>query len=113
MACHHSNPAGYVFCSSCGQALDYQQCRCGFICAADALYCGRCGHSLTATETTGDDTAAVSAVEHRYDLDLLMQLAGIHHREQKSNVNEATGIKADQDGIKQMPAAIKKADANA
>jgi hypothetical protein len=82
MACHHSNPAGYVFCSACGQPLEYRQCRCGFICAADALYCGRCGHSLMTVES--DTETTISAVEHRYDLDLLMQLAGIQHSDKKS-----------------------------
>lgn len=71
MACNHSNPIGYLFCSSCGHALEHQNCVCGFVCAIDALYCGRCGRALSSNEPIA------SAVEQRYDLELAMRLAGI------------------------------------
>ena len=75
MPCNHQNPIGYLFCATCGQSLDHTTCLCGFVCAAEALYCGRCGHSLTVA--TVDDLMPVSAIEHRYDLDTLAQLAGV------------------------------------
>jgi|GEM_PF-1639390 len=106
MACHHSNPAGYVFCSACGQPLEYQQCRCGFICAADALYCGRCGHSLSTVETNIDTT--VSAVEHRYDLDLLMQLANIRRDDKKPQIKEAKVVKVNPDDVEKVSSALQK-----
>ena len=76
MTCHHPNPAGYVFCSTCGQTLNHQRCRCGFVYAEDAFYCGRCGHSLITVEAD-DKLIAASAVTHRYDLDLLVKCASV------------------------------------
>lgn len=74
MTCQHSNPVGYIFCSACGQTLEHRQCRCGFVCAKEALYCGRCGHSLVIKDEL---LTTASAVEHRYDLDLLVKLANV------------------------------------
>ena len=105
MACQHLNPVGYLFCSACGQPLDHQRCLCGFVCAADALYCGRCGHSLT-TITTENEANATSALEHRYDLDMLVQLAGVAHK--KSKVNGTHIVDIHQNDIKPLFAAMQK-----
>ena len=74
MVCQHTNPVGYLFCSTCGQPLAHQRCSCGFVCAGDALYCGRCGHSLALNEA---DSFVTNTAERRYDLDLLVKLAGV------------------------------------
>jgi hypothetical protein len=39
----------------------------------DAFYCGRCGNSLE----INNELTAVSAVAHRYDLDLLVKCASV------------------------------------
>lgn len=88
MTCQHSNSPGYVFCSACGQLLEHQRCRCGFVCANDALYCGRCGYSLIDMD---DHLPVISAVEHRYDLDLLVKLANVTPADKKAKINESTG----------------------
>ncbi len=87
MTCQHPNPAGYIFCNACGQALNHQRCRCGFVCTAEALYCGRCGHSLA----MDNELTAVSTVEHRYDLDCLVKLAGMS-TDKKAKIVEWKGL---------------------
>lgn len=81
MSCSHANPAGYLFCGSCGEALNPVLCRCGFVVAAKDIFCGRCGTCLAAA---GGGRAVVDA-EHRYDLDLLAQQA-----EQENQFTETT-----------------------
>lgn len=80
MTCQHTNPVGYLFCSTCGASLEYQRCWCGFVCAKEALYCGRCGHSLTMVNSD-TDSSITNALERRYDLDLLVKLARIGRKE--------------------------------
>lgn len=106
MACQHSNPVGYLFCSSCGQPLEHQRCLCGFVCAADALYCGRCGHSLNFNDDIDEAVPPVSAVEHRYDLDMLVQLAGVNHK--KPKFDDIKAVKIDPKDVRQMWFAMKK-----
>lgn len=69
MSCHHSNPAGYIFCGQCGTALNAVVCRCGFVTASGEVYCGRCGAGLT-LQIASENHAAI---EHRFDLEFLMQ----------------------------------------
>jgi hypothetical protein len=106
MACNHPNPIGYLFCSSCGQALENQRCVCGFVCAVDAFYCGRCGRSLT--QQTKENEQPASAVKRRYDLELAMQLAGITP---KKSENEKKAIEAVQENIKPTLTVLKKVGA--
>lgn len=71
MNCKHSNPAGYLFCGKCGEALKPALCRCGFVLAADDVFCGRCGTFLE----TSEGNRAFMDVDHRYDLERLVQQA--------------------------------------
>lgn len=87
MACNHPNPTGYLFCSSCGQALENKRCVCGFVCANDALYCGRCGRSLTLQNA--ENTSPASSQKRLYDLDVAMQLAGITVKKPKKTGEES------------------------
>lgn len=73
MNCGHPNPAGYLFCGRCGEALDPVRCRCGFVVAAGDLFCGRCGRDLAAAES--EDHPVVVAADDRLDLELLMELS--------------------------------------
>lgn len=73
MSCNHTNPAGYIFCGSCGEALDPVRCRCGFVAAAGDVFCGRCGASLTVAVTQGGQGA--TDADHRLDLEHLVQQA--------------------------------------
>lgn len=106
MACNHPNPIGYLFCSSCGQALENQRCACGFVCAVDALYCGRCGRSLT--QQTKENAPPTSAIKQRYDLELAMQLAGITPK--KSEIKKEA-IDVSQETIKPTLTVLKKVGA--
>ena len=106
MACNHPNPIGYLFCSSCGQALENQRCVCGFVCAVDALYCGRCGCALT--QQIKENESPASAVKRRYDLELAMQLAGITPK--KSEIKKET-IDVSQETIKPTLTVLKKVGA--
>lgn len=72
MSCSHTNPAGYLFCGQCGEALDPARCRCGFAAATGDSFCGRCGASLAAGEMRG---GRVVDVDHRIDLAHLAQQA--------------------------------------
>ncbi|MDD5227307.1 MAG: zinc ribbon domain-containing protein [Methylococcales bacterium] len=106
MTCQHPNPVGYVFCSTCGQSLEHQRCRCGFVCAGDALYCGRCGHLLSMVETD-DELTVASAVEHRYNLDLLVKLANALHTNKRVKIDVSKVVKVDSDNIKPMLESMK------
>lgn len=80
MSCNHINPSGYLFCGSCGEALNPALCRCGFVAAAGDIFCGRCGISLAAA-----GGKAVIDADHRYDLEHLAQQA-----EQENTFTETT-----------------------
>lgn len=73
MSCNHVNPAGYVFCGTCGGALDHARCRCGFVAGAGDVFCGRCGANL-AEVAAGVGLGAVNA-DHRLDIERLMKQA--------------------------------------
>lgn len=72
MSCNHNNPAGYLFCGHCGEALDPVRCRCGFAAAAGDSFCGRCGATLAAGEMRGGQ---VVDADRRIDLVHLAQQA--------------------------------------
>lgn len=102
MSCKHTNPAGYLFCGSCGKALDPLLCRCGFVAAAGDAYCGRCGINLTAeaSPVTKDSVDA----DHRFDLEFLVQQAA-----QENKFLETTHkARVTQDDIRKLLATRRK-----
>jgi len=96
VSCIHGNPPGYLFCGTCGEALDPPRCRCGFTAAAGETYCGRCG-SILGLESERKPTAKPDA-EHRFDIEDLAQQA------EKENKYLETTHKArvTQDDIRKM-----------
>jgi len=75
--CGHPNAPGHAFCTTCGQPLLVQRCRCGFACGADDQFCGRCGTSLakaTAKETEAGPTQRQGRYSLRHFLDLQPQV---------------------------------------
>lgn len=77
MSCNHANPPGYLFCGSCGEALEPTRCRCGFVTAAGDEFCGRCGASLTVEAAKGVGGAADA--DRRFDLENLVEQAAQEH----------------------------------
>lgn len=76
MTCKHSNPAGYVFCASCGEPLAHVRCRCGFVCAVNDLYCGQCGNRLAEARPLSDKSAVAGVdADNRFDLERMVVLA--------------------------------------
>ncbi|MDO8811772.1 MAG: zinc ribbon domain-containing protein [Gallionella sp.] len=79
MNCNHINPPGYIFCGTCGEALEHVRCRCGFVAhpineaSAGDVFCGRCGISLA--EVAVEDGRSAADTDHRFDLEHLMQQA--------------------------------------
>jgi hypothetical protein len=78
MSCNHPNPPGYLFCGSCGEALEPTRCRCGFVAAAGDVFCGRCGVSLTVDAAKGLGGAA--DVDRRFDLEYVVEQAAQEHK---------------------------------
>ncbi len=104
MSCGHRNPPGYVFCGTCGAAVEHRRCRCGFVGARDDRFCGRCGADLEEhLELQDGPTPTTSA--GRYDLARIIQRA-----EQDGGVGKDPGAKVDQDDIRRMLDAMKKAN---
>jgi len=96
MSCHHTNPAGYVFCGTCGDKLAHSRCRCGFVAAAGAVFCGRCGTRLNET-AAGDNRLAVDA-DHRFDLEQLAQQAA----QEKQFLETTHKVRVTQDDIRKL-----------
>lgn len=102
MSCTHTNPPGYLFCGSCGEALNPILCRCGFVTASGDAYCGRCGTSLTA-ETSPVAKGSADA-DHRFDLEFLVQQAA-----QENKFLESTHkARVTQDDIRKLLATRRK-----
>ena len=102
MSCNHANPAGYLFCASCGEPLDPVRCRCGFVAAAGAAFCGRCGASL-AEEDQREANPTVDA-EQRFDLEYLARQAA-----QDNKFLETTHkVRVTQDDIRKLLSARRK-----
>lgn len=78
MSCNHPNPAGYLFCGHCGERLDSVCCRCGFVAAIGDAFCGRCGLSLTVEPE--QELKGTTDIDHRFDLDYLVQQAAQEHK---------------------------------
>jgi hypothetical protein len=76
MNCKHSNPAGYIFCGTCGAPVSHVRCRCGFVGGVNDVFCGRCSASLA--EAAGGQAAdgrAILDADHRFDLERLVEQA--------------------------------------
>jgi hypothetical protein len=95
MSCNHANPAGYRFCSHCGEALNPVRCRCGFVAAAGEAFCGRCGANLLALATGSEGS---TAVDHRYDLLYLGQQA----TQEKQFLESTEKVRVTQDDIRKL-----------
>ena len=96
MTCTHPNPAGYLFCSTCGEKLDPLRCRCDFVAAAGDVFCGRCGTNL-AELATGKGEGAITA-DHRYDLLRLTQQAA----QEKQFLESTEKVRVTQDDIRKL-----------
>lgn len=96
MTCKHVNPAGYVFCATCGGALEPARCRCGFVVAAGDVFCGRCGANL-AESAAGAGKGSANA-DHRFDLEFLAQQAA-QERQFLESTNKA---RVTQDDIRKL-----------
>jgi len=96
MNCNHGNPAGYVFCGTCGVALTPVRCRCGFVAGTGDLFCGRCGTNLAKTATA--DGQVVIDAEHRFDLERLAQQAA----QEKHFLESTHKVRVTQDDIRKL-----------
>jgi hypothetical protein len=96
MNCNHSNPAGYVFCGTCGAALEHVRCRCGFVAAAGELFCGQCGMNLLEQATAANRGAVY--VDQRLDLDHLAQQAA----QEKKFLESSDKARVTQDDIRKL-----------
>lgn len=96
MNCNHTNPAGYAFCGTCGCALEYVRCRCGFIAGTGEIFCGRCGAALT--EVASGNDRGVADVDHRFDLELLAQQAA----KEKQYLESTHKARVTQDDIRKL-----------
>lgn len=96
MTCKHSNPAGYIFCATCGGALETVRCRCGFVAATGDIFCGRCGANFA--EIAAGDGGVVANADHRFDLEFLAAQAA-----QESQFLESTDkARVTQDDIRKL-----------
>ncbi|HEX5363469.1 MAG TPA: zinc ribbon domain-containing protein [Gallionella sp.] len=96
MKCNHTNPAGYVFCGTCGAALEYARCRCGFVTGVGELFCGQCGINLI-EQAAGSGRAGVF-VDQRFDLDHLAQQAA----QEKQFLGSTDKARVTQDDIRKL-----------
>ena len=102
MSCNHINPAGYVYCGTCGSALESVRCRCGFVAAATDAFCGRCGNSL-AERAAGDGRVGVDA-DQRFDLERMVQQAA----QEKQFLESTDKARVTQDDIRKLIAKRRK-----
>lgn len=101
VSCGHSNPPGYQFCGSCGEALHPVHCRCGFAAAASDLFCGRCGASLA---EVADGNERNADADHRFDLEHLAQQAA----QEKQFLESTDKVRVTQDDIRKLLASRRK-----
>ena len=102
MSCEHVNPAGYLFCGTCAEALDPARCRCGFVAAKGDVFCGRCGASLT--EPAAGNIRTAMASDHRFNLELLAQQAD----QEKMFLESTHKVRVTQDDIRKLLSTRKK-----
>lgn len=96
MNCNHINPAGYVFCGTCGGALECIRCRCGFVTGAGDVYCGRCGANLDVVAAGG--SLLVVDADNRLDLERLAQQAA----QEKQFLETTNKARVTQDDIRKL-----------
>jgi hypothetical protein len=101
VSCSHSNPAGYQFCGSCGEALNPVHCRCGFSAAANDIFCGRCGASLL---ELANGNAQDAVADHRFNLEHLAQQAA----QEKQFLESTDKVRVTQDDIRKLLASRRK-----
>lgn len=102
MSCNHTNPAGYVFCGTCGHALEHNRCRCGFVSKAGDIFCGRCGTNLA--EVDAGDGRSIADADHRFDLERLVQ----HAAQEKQFLDSTHKAHVTQDDIRKLLTKRKK-----
>jgi len=96
MTCNHINPPGYVFCGTCGGALEHARCHCGFVAGTGDVFCGRCGTGLLEIAAGGGQTAVDA--DHRFDLERLAQLAA----QEKQFLESTNKARVTQDDIRKL-----------
>lgn len=96
MNCNHINPAGYVFCGTCGGPLEPARCRCGFVAGRGDIFCGRCGTNL-AEVAAGEGRGAIDA-DHRLDLERLALQAA----QEKQLLESTDKARVTQDDIRKL-----------
>lgn len=96
MSCNHANPVGYVFCGTCGAALEHVRCRCGFVAVAGELFCGRCGSNLI--EQAAAEGRNAVYVDQRFDLDHLALQAA----QEKQFLESSDKARVTQDDIRKL-----------
>lgn len=96
VSCKHPNPAGYLFCSTCGEKLNPVRCRCDFVAATGDVFCGRCGANL-AEVATGNAEGAIIA-DRRFDLVHLAQQAA----QEKQFLESSDKARVTQDDIRKL-----------
>lgn len=100
MNCNHTNPAGYAFCGTCGGALEYVRCRCGFVAGSGDIFCGRCGANLAgvaAMDAAREGGGAADAY-HRFDLERLALQAA----QEKQFLESTDKARVTQDDIRKL-----------
>jgi hypothetical protein len=100
MTCNHVNPAGYLFCGSCGEKLHTLHCRCGFVAATGDVFCGRCGISLTEEHALRGATDT----DQRFDLAYLVQQAN----QENKYIESTHKARVTQDDIRKLLATRRK-----
>lgn len=96
MSCNHINPAGYIFCGTCGSQLEYIRCRCGFVVGTADVFCGRCGANLA--DMAAGSGRPVADADHRFDLERVAQQAA-----QEEQFLESTHkVRVTQDDIRKL-----------
>lgn len=96
MSCNHSNPAGYVFCGTCGGALEKVRCSCGFVTGMGNVFCGNCGKNLL--EVAAVDGQAAVDNDHRFDLERLALQAA----QEKQFLESTHKARVTQDDIRKL-----------
>ena len=103
MACQHNNPPGYAFCGTCGEGLQPQRCRCGFINPSSHAFCGNCGFELAQLDADLSSSAADDVPVGKYNLAELVALASGATVSARSETK-----KVSQDDIAGIIASMKK-----
>ncbi len=89
MSCQHTNPAGYFYCATCGEALDVIRCRCGFSNPKQNTYCGQCGLKLESLHTAQPSTGHI-ATTGKYDLTEFIERVEIQKKHDEKQQQEQT-----------------------